>query len=126
MQELLKIQQLVANGGLKIPLATAESYPLACGQPGRIHISRIATNWLNSPCIGLPFLPASKLFSSKEFSFILYLTVEHTSWFVLPNNPFSIFVLAGNQTFHLPLRPAPLPAWCAKIFTSRFRATVTG
>ena len=37
MYELLKIQQLVANGGLKILLGTAKSYPLACGQPARSH-----------------------------------------------------------------------------------------
>jgi hypothetical protein len=73
MYELLKIQQLVANGGLKIPLAQQNPTLLhVASQPGRIHISRIATNWLNTPCIGLPFLPASKLFSRKEFSFILY------------------------------------------------------
>jgi hypothetical protein len=35
--KVVKNTQLVANGGLKIPLGTAKSYPLACGQPARLH-----------------------------------------------------------------------------------------
>jgi hypothetical protein len=111
------------------PRRRSKSYPLAYSQPAAPHPSKIATNWLNSPCIGLlPFPQAD--FSPVKNSPLFHFTVEHT--FVLPKHtlcyltPFLFSCCPSIRLFTFRCAPPHFPPGAPRIFTSRFRATVTG
>jgi hypothetical protein len=102
----------------------SKSYPLAYSQPAAPHPSKIATNWLNSPCIGLlPFPQAD--FSPVKNSPLFHFTVEHT--FVLPKHtlcyltPFLFSCCPSIRLFTFRCAPPHFPPGAPRIFTSRLQ-----